>query len=175
MSFTPIETERLRLREWRESDLDPMWRMQSDLEWMRYMGGTPLTRPEAWRVIAVFMGHQTMRGYTHWALEEKDTGEFVGRVGPWLPEGWPQLEIGWGILRERWGRGYAVEAARAAAAWVHRELGVNEVCHLIQDENTKSARVAEKLGATRGEPFTMPFPGGAEVNIWRSSLPLLES
>jgi RimJ/RimL family protein N-acetyltransferase len=120
----------------------------------------------------MFAGHRLFRGYTNWVLEEKETGAFVGRVGPWFPEGWPHVEIGWSVIRPRWGRGYALEAARAAARWVHEELRLNEVIHLIDPENTKSARVAEKLGATPTEMFRMPFRDGREVRIWRTRLPV---
>lgn len=175
MSLPTIETERLVLRDWRADDVEPMMRMHADDEWARYIfpGGRPqVSRPEAWRVLAIFVGHRELRGYTMFAVEEKDTGEFIGRVGPWMPDGWPHLEIGWGIDRSRWGRGYATEAARAAAGWVHEELGADSVIHLIARENTRSVRVAEKLGARRDGTFVIAGSGGVEVDVYRTELPL---
>lgn len=175
MTFGPIETERLVLRDWRDSDIEGTLRIMADERWMRYMGASaPPTITDAWRSVAIFVGHRTMRGYTMFAVEEKETGDFVGRVGPWMPKGWPDLEIGWGIDPSRWGRGYAVEAARAAAAWAHAELGADRVIHLIDPANARSIRVAEKLGARPAGTFLMPpSPAGDRVEavIWRSELP----
>jgi RimJ/RimL family protein N-acetyltransferase len=175
MSFGPIETERLILRDWRPDDLDAVARMASDPDWAEFIfpGGTPqTTRAEAWRGLAMFVGHRVLRGYTMFVVEEKETGEFVGRVGPWMPEGWPHLEIGWGIDRSRWGRGYAIEAARAAAGWVHAELGADTVIHLIDPRNERSIRVARKLGAVRDGTFVIPPPANVHVDVWRTKLPL---
>jgi len=172
MTFPTLETDRLIMRDWRLEDLDGVFEMQSDEEWARYMGGPILTKSEAWRTLTMFAGHRLFRGYTNWVLEEKETGAYVGRVGPWFPEGWPDVEIGWSVLRSRWGRGYALEAARAAARWVHDELHLDHVIHLIDPENRKSERVAEKLGGEPTEMFRMPFRDGREVRIWRTRLPL---
>jgi RimJ/RimL family protein N-acetyltransferase len=168
-----IETERLILRDWRPDDLEAVARMSADPEWAAFMfpGGKPATRADAWRGMAMFIGHKVLRGYTMFVVEEKETGEFIGRVGPWKPEGWPDLEIGWGIDRSRWGRGYAIEAARAAAAWVHENVGVDHAIHLIDPGNARSIRVAEKLGAVRGGTFVIPMTG-VEVDVWRTELPL---
>ena len=89
-----LETERLLLRGFEERDLDAYAAMTGDPEVMRYMGRGPFDRDEAWREIALYLGHFELRGYTHWALELRETGELVGRCGPWRPEGWPGLEVG---------------------------------------------------------------------------------
>src|SRR6266566_652232 len=92
---------------------------------------------------------------------------------PWKPEGWPDLEIGWAVDRSRWGRGYATEAARAAANWVHRTLKADRVVHLIQEQNVRSIRVAEKLGAKLDGTRTL-F-GTIDVLVYRTGLPLAPS
>ena len=167
-----IETERLLLRPWREDDLERFALMEADEETMRYLGrdGRPVDRAESWRAMAMFIGHLHLRGYTMWAVEEKSSGDFIGRVGPWKPEGWPDLEIGWAIERSRWGRGYATEAARAAARWVHHELGADHVVHFIQEENARSICVAEKLGARLDGTFKL-F-GTIDVLVYRTDLPV---
>lgn len=172
MSWPRIETERLLLREWREEDLDAFARMSADEEVMRFIGrdGKTAGRDEAWRMMAMFIGHFQLRGYTMWAVEEKKTGEFVGRVGPWKPEGWPDLEIGWGIDRSRWGMGYATEAARASAVWVHRELDADHVIHFIDPANTRSVAVAGKIGARPSGTFKL-F-GKVDVTVYRTDLPI---
>jgi RimJ/RimL family protein N-acetyltransferase len=172
MSWPVLETERLILREWRESDLDAWAQMEADPEVMRWIGRdrTPVDRTEAWRVMAMFVGHFHLRGYSHWAIEEKESGRFIGRAGPWMPEGWPELEVGWAIDSARWGLGYATEAARAAVGWVHRELGAHSVVHFIEEANMRSIRVAEKLGAKAETTFKLL--GKIDTRVYRTSLPL---
>jgi RimJ/RimL family protein N-acetyltransferase len=111
-------------------------------------GGTAPTREEAWRHMAMLAGIWTIRGYGQWALEEKATGALVGRAGVWFPEGWPEIEVGWVVGREHWGRGYATEAGREALRQAFATLGVTRVISLIDPNNVASRRVAEKLGAS---------------------------
>lgn len=142
-----LETERLKLRQFRESDLDAYAPMLADAETMRYIGtGEVMDRGEAWRSIAGILGHWQMRGYGLWALELKSSGEFVGRAGFLNPEGWPGFELGWMLARPHWGRGYAIEAARRAMTYAFDELGRDRVISLIRPANQRSIRVAEALG-----------------------------
>ena len=80
------------------------------------------------------------------AVVEKAGCEMVGRVGCLNPEGWPGFEIGWTLRREFWGQGYATEAARAAFDWAFEKLGMPHIISLIAPSNTRSIRVAERLG-----------------------------
>lgn len=147
MKIPKLETERLILREWNESsDYEPYSRLCADPEVMRYLGGTPMNRAEAWRHMAVMVGHWALRGYGHWVVEERARGVPVGRVGILMPEGWPGFEIGWTLERSSWGRGYAVEAAQAALAWARETLPFDQVVSCIHPDNHNSIRVAEKLG-----------------------------
>lgn len=142
-----LETERLVLRMFRESDTDAYAEMVADPEVMRFLGGgQPVPRAEAWRNMAMILGHWRLRGYGMWAVEEKEGGEMVGRVGCWRPEGWPGLEVGWTLRRRFWGRGYATEAARASLAYAFDVLGQTRVISLIAPANVNSVRVAERLG-----------------------------
>jgi RimJ/RimL family protein N-acetyltransferase len=141
-----LETDRLVMREFRESDTDAYAEMCADEEVMRYVSGRALKRDEAWRQMAVFLGHFSLRGYSFWAVDEKATGAFVGRVGCWRPEGWPSFEVGWALARGYWGRGYATEAARAALDYAFERLGQARVVSLIHPENARSIRVAERIG-----------------------------
>jgi RimJ/RimL family protein N-acetyltransferase len=140
-----LTSERLVLRPFREQDLDAFAQYCADEEVMRYLGGT-LTREDAWRQIAMLLGHWQLRGYGMWALEERATGAFVGRCGFHRPEGWPGLEIGWMLGRASWGRGCAQEAARAALAYGFGTLGLEYVISLIHPDNARSIRLAERLG-----------------------------
>ena len=113
VSVPTLDTARLRLRPWHDDDLEPYAAMCADPEVMRYMGdGATLSRGDAWRSMAMFVGHWQLRGYGMWAVEERATRPFVGRVGLHRPEGWPGLEVGWMLDRATWGRGYATEAGR---------------------------------------------------------------
>lgn len=140
------ETPRLLLRQFRESDLDAYARITADAEVMRWVGGQTFTRAEAWRHIAYLLGHWQMRGYGLWAVEEKQGGRLVGRVGLYYPEGWPGLEVGWLLARDVWGRGYATEAGAAALAFGFDTLAVDHVVSVIHIENAASIRVALRLG-----------------------------
>jgi len=131
----------------RESDLDGYAAMCGDPDVMRFLGdGYPLTRDEAWRNMALILGHWQLRGFGLWAVEERATGILAGRVGCWRPEGWPGTEIGWALRRDFWGRGFATEAAQTVMADAFVRLGFDHLISLIQPENGPSITVALRLG-----------------------------
>jgi ribosomal-protein-alanine N-acetyltransferase len=143
-----IETARLRLRPFREGDLDDLARLYADPAVMRYLGtGKTLDRAETWRQIAGFLGHMQLRGYSTLAIEDRASGQFLGECGPTYPEGWPMLEVGWVVDPRRQREGIATEAGRASLEWSFANLDVARVCSIIRAENLASARVAAKLGA----------------------------
>ena len=145
--MTTLETPRLRLRMFRQDDTDAYADMVADPEVMRYLGdGKPMSSPEAWRHMAMLLGHWHLFGFGPWAVEERATGELVGRIGPYCPAGWPGLELIWTIRRRSWGQGYATEGARAALAYVFEVMKRDRVISMIDCQNTASIRVAEKLG-----------------------------
>ena len=147
MKEIQLETERLLLRMWREeTDFEPYAEMCADPEVMRYLGGKTWSRLEAWRHMASTIGHWHLRGYGHWAVEEKATGSFIGRIGFLDPVGWPAFEIGWTLGRQYWGNGFAIEGARRALEYAFNELDKPHVISLIHPDNKGSIRVAEKLG-----------------------------
>ncbi len=141
-----LETARLRLRQFREDDLDAYARITSDAEVMRYVGGGPLSRDEAWRSLGYILGHWKIRGFGLWAAEEKATGALIGRIGLYRPEGWPGLEVGWLVERSRWGRGLAGEGGAAALDHAFLRLEARRLISVIEPLNSASIRVAEKLG-----------------------------
>jgi RimJ/RimL family protein N-acetyltransferase len=147
MDEVQLETDRLLLRMWRGDDFEPYARICADPDVMRYLvGGKTLSRLEAWRHMAFLIGHWHLRGYGHWAVEEKTTRSFVGRIGFLNPYSWPGFEIGWTLGRESWGKGYATEGARRALQYAFTELDKDHVISLIHPENQASIRVAERLG-----------------------------
>jgi len=147
MNELRLETERLVLRMFREDDLEQYARICADPEVVRYLGdGQTLNRVEAWRQMATIVGHWQLRGYGPWAVEERESGRLVGRLGFFNPEGWPGFELGWVLAREHWGKGYATEGARRALAYAFAEMGREHVMSLIHPDNGASIRVAERLG-----------------------------
>ncbi len=146
MNEVRLETERLILRMFREDDFEAYARFCADAEVMRYIGGKPYSRLESWRHMAYLIGHWHLLGYGHWAVEEKASGDFIGRIGFLNPAGWPGFEIGWTLGREYWGKGYAIEGARRALEYAFTEMGRDRVISLIHPENKASIRVAERLG-----------------------------
>jgi RimJ/RimL family protein N-acetyltransferase len=98
---------------------------------------------------------------------EKESGRWIGRVGPWEPEGWPGTEVGWGILKSAFGRGFAFEAALATIDWAFDNLGWTDVIHSIEPQNLPSARLAQRLGSKNRGPGRLPSPfDHLEVDIW---------
>lgn len=142
-----LETERLRLRGWREEDLAPYAEFCASEAMTRFVGGTS-DRMGTWRRIAMYLGHWALRGYGPWVIEDKAGGRFVGYTGLWNPEGWPEPEVIWGLHADAHGRGYATEAARRTREYAYRELGWRTAVSFIASENLPSQRVAQRLGAT---------------------------
>ena len=154
-----LETERLRLRQFRESDFETyeVWCANPDV--MRFLGGKTFNRTEAWRHMAYMLGHWQLRGYGYYAVEEKASGRLVGRVGYTDFTGWPGFELGWTLAPEVRGRGYATEAARLLLDYAFEQLDRPHVISLIHPDNTPSRRVAERLGErVEGETEVLGMP-----------------
>lgn len=159
-----LETERLVLRPFRESDFPTFAAFSADEESTRYVGGTR-DEEASWRVLATLCGHWDLRGYGPFALEEKKSGEFVGYCGPWFPRGKPEQELMWGIMQGARRKGFASEAARAARQWVYRERGWTGAVSYIHPENAGSRGVARSVGAKPDEG-TIPYKS-FHVQVWR--------
>lgn len=144
-----ITTDRLVLRAFVQRDLEEYASIVGDPEVTKYLGdGHPLSRDEAWRQMAVILGHWAMLGYGLWAVEERATGALMGRIGCQQPEGWPGFEVAYTLGRAYWRRGYAREGAGAALAYAREVLGRTSIISLIRPANAGSIRVAQSLGAT---------------------------
>ena len=170
MIIPEVLTERLIMRGFSDADLDELAAISADPEVTRWVGDeNGLSREESWRRMAYWLGHWVLRGFGQWALIERDTGTLVGRAGLLRPEGWPGLEVGWLVAREHWGRGFAPEAGRASMEWAREELAADHIISLIEDENHRSARVAEKLGM-KVEGRTHIVDGQYEVRIFGTDL-----
>lgn len=157
-------TERLWLRQWRETDLDPLAEMDADPDVMRYIGdGSPGTRERTAAGLARTRAAWDERGHGLFAAEEIATGELIGWVGlavpAFLPEIMPTVEIGWRLRRSSWGRGYATEAAREVLAFAFDEVGLDRVVSICHIDHHASARVMAKLGMTFDRTTRVPAHG----------------
>ena len=161
-----LETRRLVLRPTAAADLDGWAEMMADETAARHIGGTQ-SRAAAWRGMASVAGAWALSGFSMFSVIEKASGAWVGRVGPWVPEGWPGTEIGWGLHPSAWGKGYAIEAAEASMDWAVDHLGRTDIIHCIDPLNTPSQKVAQRLGATNRGPGWLPPPYEAsKVEFW---------
>ncbi len=148
-----LETARLLLREWLDEDVNEYARICSDAEVMRYMlPPRPLTHAEAAYDVRLLREHWARHGFGHWAVEERESGRFVGRTGVKRHPDWElddqNTEVGWLYDRAVWGRGYATEAARAAVAFCFEQLERPEVISIAHPDNVRSRAVMERTGLT---------------------------
>jgi len=164
-----LETERLILRPTAPEDFEGWAAFMADEEATRHLGGVQ-PRSVAWRGFLSMAGAWTIQGFAMFSVIEKSSGRWVGRLGPWMPEGWPGTEVGWGIVREAWGKGYATEGAIATIDWAFEHLGWTEVIHTIAPENAASQVVARKLGSKNLRPGRLPAPfDHVPIDIWGQS------
>jgi|SRR5436853_2565696 RimJ/RimL family protein N-acetyltransferase len=153
-----LETERLRLRSLRRSDLDDYAALYADPEVLRYLrcGPEPWDRGRTWRHMAFQQGHWQFAGAGMWAVEQRETGAFVGMIGFAAPEGWPGFEIAWILARRWWGHGYATEGARAALGYAFTTWEKDRVISLIHPDNEASAGSCSAM-ASIGRPTCKRF------------------
>ncbi|HST93102.1 MAG TPA: GNAT family N-acetyltransferase [Brevundimonas sp.] len=157
MSGPVLETERLTLRPIAMEDF-PRWaEMMADPEAARFLGG-PQPAATAWRGFMTMAGAWSLTGVSMFSVIERETGLWLGRIGPWRPEGWPGTEVGWGLHPDAQGKGYGVEAATAAIDYAFDVLGWTDVIHCIDPQNTPSQRLAERLGSSNLGPTRLPPP-----------------
>jgi RimJ/RimL family protein N-acetyltransferase len=162
-----LETERLILREYRDSDFDAFAAFYETPR-SRFIGG-PLPREMAWRGLATHLGHWALRGFGFWAIEEKESGAFGGHVGLWHPEGWPEPEVGWALMGHAEGRGLAREAAFAARHYAYQTLHWPTAISMIDPENIRSLRLAARMGCRHESDF--PHVRLGMMQVWRHPAP----
>ena len=164
MNFPVLETERLLLRGWSESDHDVLCDIWSSGDNARFIGG-PMSRWDAWRHLAAIMGHWQMRGFGAFCIEEKSTGLGIGWVGPWRPYAWPENEILYSLIPDAHGRGYATEAAEASINFAYDTLNWHTAVSFIDPNNLASQSVASRLGAYHDGDTDLG--GKYFVQVWR--------
>jgi ribosomal-protein-alanine N-acetyltransferase len=148
-----IETERLLLRKPLPEDASGLLEAFADPEAMRYIGdGSTTDLAGAEQAVRRWLERWDAWGIGTFVVERTQDARVLGRAGflRWDPETWeiggPETELGWGLAREHWGRGYATEAAVALRDWGLAERGLTRLISLIQPGNERSIHVAEKIG-----------------------------
>lgn len=158
-----ITTDRLLLRGPRAADFPVYESFYADAEASAHYGG-PLRADQAWRQLAIDLGHWQIRGYGRWALEERASGTMIGCAGLFWPEGWPRSELTWWIAPAARRKGFALEASRAAIAFAYQTLGWDLVETHMNDDNEAARKLALKLG---GKVIARePFPDGLERDVY---------
>lgn len=163
LTIPTIETERLRFRAPALADFEDEVAFYAT-DRSKGVGG-PRDRVDTWRVLSGVTGHWALRGYGLWAIDDKATGRYCGRVGLWYPESWPEPEIGWTLMEHAEGRGLAYEAALATRRWAYETLGWTTAISLINADNTRSMRLAERMGCWLDGSFDHSTAGA--IPVWR--------
>ena len=144
-------TARLRLRRWRDGDVDALAAINADPGVMRWIGdGSVRDRAATGAELAASQQLWRVRGFGRFAVEIRDTGELAGLTGMAVPDDVPEVmpavEIGWRFARAHWGRGFATEAAQAALQFAFTDAGLDRLVGVHVVGNDASARVMLKLG-----------------------------
>jgi RimJ/RimL family protein N-acetyltransferase len=154
-----LETERLLLRQWREADKEPFFRMNANPRVMEYFVST-LTREESDRMVSRIESGFSLRGYGLWAVEHKSSHDFMGFIGlnhtDFPSDFTPCTEIGWRLDERFWGRGYATEGARRCLDAAFRQLGLDMVHSFTSVGNVRSVKVMKNIGLTFRKEFDNP-------------------
>lgn len=161
-----IETPRLVLKVPSLQEFEPWCAYMADEDAAQYIGKA---QPPSmvWRSICTMAGAWRLEGFAMFSVFEKATGRWVGRLGPWRPHQWPGNEVGWGVIRETWGKGYAFEGSVAAMDFAVDVLGWSDIIHSIHPNNVNSQKLAMRLGSTNRGPGKMPPPYQDDpVDIW---------
>jgi RimJ/RimL family protein N-acetyltransferase len=161
-----IETPRLRLRAPRIEDFDAYAAIVCGPEGV-HVGG-PLDREEAWLDFAQMVAGWLLRGAGLFSVERRDDGRLIGFVPLNHEFGDPEMELGWFLIPEAEGRGFATEAAEAARRCAAEDLGLRGLVSYVAEDNPRSIRVAERLGAA---PEPARHPEDAEVIVFRHPAP----
>jgi RimJ/RimL family protein N-acetyltransferase len=167
-----LSTDRLVLRSWRESDLQPWAEMNADPAVREHLGDL-LTPEQSAASAARFQAWLDERGFGFWAVEVRRTGEFVGFTGlDQVDEGMPfsGVEIGWRLARPAWGHGYATEAALASLAFGFNSLALPEILAVTTLTNLRSQAVMRRIGMTRDPDGDFDDPTEPEGPLRRNVL-----
>ena len=142
-----VETDRLRLREWKISDFSSFLALKTDPELLRYYLGGSKTEQQAWDDFCAISGQWLLRGVGIFLVADRETDRARGFSGLWFPLDIQVPELCWSLFPGNMGEGYATEAASAARQWVFEHTQYRELVSYIHPDNKASCAVAGRLGA----------------------------
>lgn len=143
-----LETARLILRPFSEKDVDSIFAMRSDADVMRFIREPQKHRGEAENWISLTSSRWKDEKIGFCAVIEKSSGKFVGWCGLWRLKETDEVEVGYALIKDFRGLGYAVEASEALLIYGFEELNLKEIVAVARPENRASWRVMERLGMT---------------------------
>lgn len=155
-----IDTERLRLRMWRDEDRAPFAAINANPDVMAFLQGT-LSREDSDAFVDRIEATWRREGWGLWAVEIPGGADFIGYVGLWpahFLDGESRVEVGWRLARAHWGHGYATEAARAALRFGFTQVGLPEIISFTVPQNLRSVRVMERIGLVRDQAGDFDHP-----------------
>lgn len=159
--MTELTTDRLLLRQWKESDYEPFAALNADPVVMEHFPA-PMAREASDGLIARVRADLDRRGFGLWALEVRGTGEFIGFTGLSVPSFeahfTPAVEVGWRLVKEAWGNGFATEAALASLAHGFGSAGLDEIVSFTATTNLPSQRVMQRIGMTHDQAEDFDHP-----------------
>jgi RimJ/RimL family protein N-acetyltransferase len=159
--MSELTTDRLLLRQWKDSDYEPFAALNADPAVMEHFPA-PMTREASDDFVDRMRADLDRRGFGLWALEVRSTGQFIGFTGLSVPSFeahfTPAVEVGWRLAKDAWGNGYATEAARASLAYAFGPAGLDEVVSFTATTNKPSQRVMERIGMTHEEADDFDHP-----------------
>lgn len=171
-----LETERLLLRPPTPEDATAVPELHCDPVAMEFLGGVHPDCGDGGWAIRYWLERWEANGCGPFSILRREDGRWLGRAGLkiWDSRTWTastyadavedaQPELGWALVREHWGKGYATEAARAVREWAYTEHGVERLVSVVAPANLRSTRLAERLGCARGETVELFDTGPAVV------------
>ncbi len=169
MSQPILTTERLILTPVAATDLEDLLALWSDETFTRHIMGRALSGEEVWFRLLRDLGHWAALGYGNWTIRLRDGGDYLGSVGVFdyrreMDPPFTHPELGWGVAPAFQGRGYAVEALRAALAWADGHVAADATVCMISPENLASVRLAQRVGYV---PYAMADYKGSNVQLYR--------
>jgi hypothetical protein len=160
-----VETDRLVLRLPRAEDLDPWADMMADSEVARFIGGVT-ARTVSWRALMMMIGAWHAHGFAMFSVVEKSTGRWVGRLGPWMPEGWPDTEVGWAIVRDCWPRvRHRRRSGRDRLGFRSSRLDARHPLHRPGEPGIARRRSKTGLAQPRARSVATSFPGFTDRHL----------
>ena len=158
-----LTSPRLLLRAPKEEDFSTYMAFYADADTSHFYGG-PMTSSNAWKQLAMEVGHWTLKGYGMWSIETLSCREMVGGCGFWWPSGWPRPELTWWLVKSAQGKGLATEASISAINFAYQKLEWHSVETHLDDDNEAARKLVSRLGGSILTRET--FPDGIDRNVY---------